>query len=429
MLSLDIIASHDVAVWLLGIIDKLLDFLGLSHHQLVQEIIYIIMIAGISIFIGWAVKTLILFVLKKIVQLRKGELGRELLEHKVFLHCSHIIPPLVFLGLVPFAFNSDTKFLIILERLVGIYAIIAFGIGLCSVVSFGFYRFDKTENTRNLPIKGILNVTQGIIWIIISIVSVSILIDKSPAALLAGLGAFAAALLLIFKSSILGFVAGIQMSQNDMLHVGDWIMVPGTPANGIVLDVSLTRVKIQNFDNTIINVPPYTLVSTSFQNYRGMKESGARRICQNILFDSSTVKVCTPEYLERVSTKYPELKDFIAKAQATPGNEIDDPGMRPINGTIKTNLGLYRAYLSQVIFNSKKFATNQQLLINIVGEAAAGITMQIYCFTATTDWDQYEAIQSDLMEHVAVTVNDFDLALYNAGSVTVSGQLSAPKQG
>ena len=127
-----------------------------------------------------------------------------------------------------------------------------------------------------------------------TIIAVSIIVDKSPAYLLTGLGAFAAALMLIFKDSILGFTAGIQMSQNDMLHVGDWIVVPGTPANGIVKDVTLSAVKIQNFDNTMVTVPPYTLVSTSFQNYRGMKDSGMRRFTRTFVIDPTTVMRLTP---------------------------------------------------------------------------------------------------------------------------------------
>ncbi len=419
-ISLDIIPTHKVAATLLDFIDNILDKIGLERHRTLEEFIYVSLIAVISLFLGWAIKRGILALVRKMVKLRNGEIGRELLAQHLFQKCSHIIPPLVFLALLPFAFTSNNKFLDIAERIVGAYALITFGMGLCAVMGFIFMRFNKKENTKGLPIKGILNIAQGIVWIIIAIISVSVLIDKSPAVLLGALGAFAAALMLIFKDSILGFVAGIQMSQNDMLRVGDWIVVPNTPANGIVLDVSLSRVKIQNFDNTIVNVPPYTLVSTSFRNYRGMSESGARQIDQMILFDSSTVKACTPELIDRVVAKYPIMKDFVAKARKDALGDIDDPGLRPINGTIATNLGLYRGYLSELIYNSPKFATNQQLLINVVNQTDLGITVQIYCFTSTTDWDKYEAIMSDLMEHVAVSVQDFDLALYTSGSLTVT---------
>lgn len=169
--------------------------------------------------------------------------------------------------------------------------------------------------------------------------------------LLTGLGAFATVLMLVFKDSILGLVAGLQLSQNDMLRVGDWIVVPSTIANGIVIDVSLTAVKVQNFDNTIVTLPPYTLISTSFQNWRGMKDSGCRRILKSIIMDSDTVAPATPELIERIVKKYPIVKVYVEKLQSL-GHPDYAQGLAVVNGTIDTNLGLFRAYMCQWLLNN-----------------------------------------------------------------------------
>lgn len=180
------------------------------------------------------------------------------------------------MALLPIALDGEGRWAQVLDRAVYVYAIAMFGVAVTAVFSFVWVRYDQHENTKKLPLKGILNVAKGIVWGIVVIVAVSVMVDKSPAVLLTGLGAFAAALMLIFKDSILGFVAGIQLSQNDMLRVGDWIVVPSTIANGIVTDVTLSVVKVLNWDNTTVMLPPYTLVSTSFQNWRSMSDSGVR---------------------------------------------------------------------------------------------------------------------------------------------------------
>lgn len=414
-----LIPSHSVGTWLLRLVDTLLDKIGLDHNQGVEEIVYAILVLALSLAIGWLVKTALLAGVRKLVKLRDSTIGRELLLLRTPAKCSHIIPPLVFLGMVPIAFARGSHLLGIIERLAGVYTFVALGIGLTGVISFIFYHYNTHENSRNLPLKGVRNISIGITWIIIAILAISVLVDKSPAALLTGLGAFAAALMLIFKDSILGFVAGIQMSQNDMLHVGDWIVVPSTPANGTVLDVSLSAVKVQNWDNTIVTVPPYTLVSTSFQNYRGMKESGARRITKTLTIDYPTVRPLTDELIAAAVARHPELQSFVDGLRKAGRSEQNDGGNTPINGTIETNLGLFRAYVCLYIYNNPQIAKNQTILIRLLDPTNAGLPLQIYCFTNTTDWDAYEGIQSAVVEHVLTAAPDFGLGIYTSGSMSV----------
>ena len=335
----DIIPTHQAAQWLLVHIDRFLDSIGLEKAKEVEEWVYVIVIVLVALLIGWIIRRLILFGAKKFVRLRNSAAGRLMLEQRLMTKCSHVIPPLVVLALLPFAFDPASQLLRIFRVVLYIYTLVVAAMAICSVLTFLWIRFDQKENTNNLPLKGILNVGKGIVWIIVTVIAGSVLLGKTPGAFLAGLGAFAAALMLVFKDTILGFVAGIQLSNNDMLHVGDWIVVPSTIANGIVMDVSLTAVKVRNWDNTIVTLPPYTLVSTSFQNWRGMSQSGSRQICRSVNFEAYTVKPCDDALLQRVVARYPKLKDFVDREKAS-GKVDYDPGTAVVNGTIETNLGL-----------------------------------------------------------------------------------------
>lgn len=411
----DIIPSHRVANWLLSTIDGVLDALGLSQMKNLEEYIYVAAIVALALFLGWLIRRLILLIVRKVVKMRDSVVARELLEQRVLTKCSHVIPPLVILTLLPFAFGTTSSLLKIFENCVWIYSLITIGMAVNNVLTFAWMRFDQRDNTKNLPLKGILNVCLGIVWIVVTIIGGSILLGKSPAVLLTGLGAFAAALMLIFKDTILGFVAGIQLSQNDMLHVGDWIVVPSTIANGIVQDVSLTAVKVRNWDNTIVTLPPYTLVSTSFQNWRGMSQSGCRQICRSVIFDSYYIKSCTPELIEKVTKLHPEMKAFVEKSKAAGGKVDYDPGMAVVNGTTETNLGLFRAYMCQYLLNHPLIVKDQQILVRLMVPSGIGIPLQLWCFT-TTAWTAYEAVQSEIFEHIASVCQDFDLQLFNYSS-------------
>ena len=414
-----IIPSHTVAHWLLTTIDNTLDALGMGRHRTTEEIIYLVAVSIVAFAVAWIIKKIIFVSVRKLVKMRKITIGLELLQWHTLRKVCQIIPPLILLALVPFAFESTHSMRFWIFRIVGIYGLVALGIALGAVFDFAFNHYNIHQNKRNLPLRGLLNVAKGILWIVLSICSVSLLLDKSPAFLLTGLGAFAAALMLIFKDSILGFVAGIQMSQNDMLHVGDWIVVPDTPANGVVMDMTLSTVKVRNFDNTIVTVTPYTLISNSFQNWRGMSQSGARRIMQNLTIDLTTVRRLTAGEVDAMCAPHPRLKEFVTSLRAAGRTRQDKPGLNPINGTIETNLGLYRAYISLYIYNNPDFSRTQQLLVNVTGTTPQGYILQLYCFTDTTDWDRYEAIQSDLLEHATTALADFGLAMYTSGSLSL----------
>ena len=409
MITAEIIPTHAVASWLLTHIDRLLDWVGLERDKTIEEIIYVALIVSFALSLGWVFRKVILWFSRKLVIWRKNPFTEELLNEHVLGKCSHIIPPLVIMGFIPFAFESQSMVLHFSRLILYIYTVIVFAMAVCVINTFLWTHFDRRENTKNLPLKGILNVCNGFVWIIAAIIIGSILLDKSPVALLTGLGAFATVLMLIFKDSILGFVAGIQLSQNDMLRVGDWIVVPSTIANGIEEDVSLTAVKVRNWDNTIVTLPPYTLVSSSFQNWRGMSDSGWRLIDKSFSIDIDTVVPATDEIKQRVST-LPGMGDYIKKIE-TQGQDYD-PGVAVVNGSIDTNLGLLRAYMCYYLIHHKLVGTDQQILVNVTGATGEGLQLQIYCYT-TTAWTAYEAVQSEIYEHLATVAPLFSLRLYN----------------
>lgn len=413
-------AAHSVAEWLLSLIVRLLNAIGLETHEKTEEAICLFIIIAGAFLIGWMLQKIIYFVLRHAVKLRPSAIGQELLKGKTLARCCYIIPPLVVLALAPFALEESHSTYTVVVRIAGIYALFALAVGLGAVFTFIFNYYNTYENKRKLPLKGLVNVAIGVVWIIIVILSVSVALDKSPGLLLTGLGAFAAALMLVFKDSILGFVAGIQLSENDMIHVGDWIVVPDTIANGVVLDMTLTTVKVQNWDNTIVTLPPYSLVQSSFQNWRGMSESGCRRIVKNLTIDITSVKSITPDEADALAVRYPLLKEFVDNLRKNNGLEQNNPGLTPINGTIETNLGLFRAYCCLYIYNNPFINNVQQILVRILDPTNGGLPLQVYCFTATTDWNKYEGIQSAIIEHISTVCGDFGLDIYSSSTLTVS---------
>jgi miniconductance mechanosensitive channel len=234
--------------------------------------------------------------------------------------------------------------------------------------------------------------------------------------MLTGLGAFSAVLLLIFKDPILGFVGGIQLSANDMVRQGDWISMPKYAADGTVLEISLTTVKVQNFDNTISTLPTYSLVSESFQNYRGMKDSGVRRMKRSLSIDMSSVKFCTQEMLDKFR-KITILQEYIDRTEAelenyNKENKIDNSIF--INGKRQTNIGVFRAYLEEYLAHHPLVDSNSDLLVRQLQPNASGIPIEIYAFTLETGFIRYEKVQSDIFDHILAIVPQFDLRVFQS---------------
>jgi len=333
-----------------------------------------------------------------------------LLKRKVFTRLSHFAPALIIYG-TAYLFETAQGFI---ERLAMIYMIFA---GILVINAFlnavvDIYR--TFEISKQRPIKGYVQIAQIIIFVSLGIIVISTLMNRSPWLLLSGLGAMTAVILLIFKDSILGLVASVQLSGNDMVRLGDWIEMPQYGADGDVIDITLTTVKVQNWDKTITTIPAYSLISDSFKNWRGMSESGGRRIKRAVYIDMNSIKFCTPEMLARFE-KYQLLTDYIRTrkdeiAKYNKEHNIDTSEL--INGRNMTNVGTFRAYIIAYLRNHPKIHQNMTFLIRHLPPSEKGLPIEIYVFSNDQEWANYEAIQADIFDHILSVVPMFDLRVF-----------------
>lgn len=318
-----------------------------------------------------------------------------LIRRKVIHNLVHAIPGILVYALLPVAFIRGKELLLISQKACAVYIVFVLLLAINGFILVIMDIYNHREANKNRSIKGFVQVFQVLAFFIGGIIMIAILVGKSPATLFAGLGASAAILMLVFKDTILGFVAGIQLSANDMLRPGDWITVPGSNANGIVLEITLNTVKIQNFDNTIATIPPYTLVNNSFQNWRGMVESGGRRVMKSIFLDLTTIKFCTPELLDSIRKAIPLLADYQPDKDVTP-----------------TNSQLFRIYVERYLNSLPVVNTDLDLIISQLQSTEYGVPIQIYFFSRNKIWKEYERIQSDIFDHFFAIIPTFELKVY-----------------
>ena len=269
---------------------------------------------------------------------------------------------------------------------------------------------------NQLPLRGIFQGLKLVAAILIGIMIVSLLMGKSPLLLLSGLGAMTAVLMLVFKDPILGLVAGIQLSANDMLKIGDWLEMPKYGADGAVTDIGLTTVKVRNWDNTVTTIPTYALISDSFKNWRSMSESGGRRIKRSLNIDTGSVHFLSEEE-QRSLQRNPLLHSYLnVKTQelSQHNQEIAVDLASPLNGRRLTNLGTLRAYLEAYLRAHPRIHQNMTLMVRQLAPDASGLPIEIYCFTNTVVWAEYESIQADIFDHVYAVVDEFGLRIHQS---------------
>lgn len=363
-------------------------------NRLDETFIVVLMIA-VAVGINYLCQAILLGGMKQYTHRKPRQWNTLLMKRKVFHHLVHTLPAFLVYVLLPMAFVRGKELLVISQKICAIYIVVSLLLALNGLLLMVLDIFNAKESMKNRPMKGFVQVLQVLLFFVAGIIVVSILVNKSPASLFAGLGASAAILMLVFKDTILGFVAGVQLSANDMVRPGDWITLPSGGANGIVQEITLNTVKIQNFDNTISTVPPYTLVNTPFQNWRGMAESGGRRVMKNITLDLNTLQFCTPEMLDRYRKEIPLMADY-----------------RPADGVVPTNSQVYRVYIERYLCSLP--VVNQELDLIITQKEATmyGLPIQVYFFSRNKVWKEYECIQSDIFDHLLAMVPKFDLKLY-----------------
>ena len=360
-----------------------------------DEMIIAALLVILAIGLGYLCQAIFVGSMKKLAQHTHYQWDSLLLKRKVVHHLVHTTPGILVYALLPLAFIRGKGLLLLSQKICAVYIVFALLLAINGFILVFLDMYNMRQVNKNRPIKGFMQVLQVLLFFIGGIVIIAILIGKSPASLFAGLGASAAILMLVFKDTNLGFVAGTQLSANDMLRPGDWITVPGSNANGIVQEITLNTVKIQNFDNTMSTIPPYTLVSASFQNWRGMVESGGRRVMKSIFLDLNTIKFCTPDMLNTFRKEIPLLADY-----------------KPDEGMTPTNSQMFRVYVEKYLTSLPVVNTDLDLIISQLQSTEYGVPIQIYFFSRNKIWKEYERIQSDIFDHFFAMVPKFELKVY-----------------
>ena len=378
---------------LLELIKKWMVNLGMDAHLAnnIETTLRVGLVIIFTLMLWTFLRLILLFIKHRLLNHLEMSHNGSLYILSILKQAISIIALIFTLQVLPEAFTQKSA--ILSWSLKGIIiAIIFFSTGILNCFLKILYDIvSKKDRYKQRPIKGFMQILQIAIYFIATILTVAAIIEKSPLGLLTGLGAFAAVVSFIFKDTLLGFVSGIQLSSNDMVRIGDWIVVPGTLANGNVIDISLITVKVQNFDNTIVTVPSYSLVSSSFQNWRGMDESGGRRMTININIDMDYVHFCTPDELQKLGSLVQLPADI---------SQI-------------TNLELYRIYMATYIHKHKGINNTILTMVRHMDPTATGLPVQIYCFSAHKGWAVYEGVKSQITEHAIAMARTFGLKIFN----------------
>ena len=393
----------------------------LPQHPLLNSLSILGILAVLSLVAFWITEKIIIKLLTKMLQKTSTQMDDILIKRNVFKRLTYVVPALIFYN---FAYAAP-QFTTMIQRTSLTLMAIA---GLMVINSFlnalnDIYK--KTKYHERLDINSYLQITKLIINILGSVVIVGIIINKDTTLLLSGLGAMTAVVMLIFKDTILSLVASVQISSNDLFKVGDWVEAPQFGADGDVVDIGLHSVKIQNWDKTISVIPTHKLIDSTFKNWRGMSESGGRRIKRSLFIDINSISLCSPETLEKYK-KFELISEYIDRKQKevseqNQSNNIDTSEL--INGRRLTNIGTFRAYIEAYLKNNSLIHKEMTFLVRQLDPTEKGLPMQIYVFSNDIDWVRYEGIQSSIFDHLLAVVPEFGLRIFQSPTGKDFGEL------
>jgi len=407
-------------------ITELLRSKGLDGPSVVwiSQSIAVSVIVILSIVANFIAKGVILRGVKAIVKKSKYKWDDKFLDRNVFGRLSHIAPALVIYILTPVVLVSAsegssaselTETLIdYVRRASMIYMLIVAVLAIDSFFNAVIDIYRTFDISKHIPIKSFIQVAKIALYFLGVIFAIALIVGQSPLKLIAGLGAMTAVLMLVFKDPILGFVAGVQLTTNKMVARGDWIEMPKFGVDGDVEEVALTTVKVRNFDNTVSTIPTYALISDSFKNWRGMSESGGRRIKRAINLDIGSIKFCNDEMLDRFS-KIQYIADYLDKkrrevAEHNEKKQANDSALA--NGRRLTNIGTFRAYIEAYLRNQEMITQELTFLVRQLKPTEMGLPIEIYVFCKDKRWVPYEAIQADIFDHLLAVAPEFDLRVF-----------------
>jgi len=381
------------------------------------RIVGVLAVLGLAWLANWITKRIIIRAVRHVADRSRTLWDDVLVKHRVFIRVSHFAPAVVIYMMASMVFVDETA-VTVMRGIAQIYMILMGWFVIDAFLNAATEIYRTFEFSRRVPIRGFIQVAKLLLFLTGLIVILSVLLKKDPTRLLTGMGAMTAILMLVFKDSILGFVAGIQLSVNKMVHIGDWIEMPKYGADGDIIDISLTTVKVQNWDKTISTIPAYALITDSFKNWRGMQESEGRRIKRNIYIDVNSICFCDPAMLRRfqgfqyiegyIAGKLKELEGWNKENNVNPAELV--------NSRRLTNIGTFRAYLVAYLKNHPQIHADMTFLVRHLEPTAQGLPIQIYVFSSDKVWANYEAIQADIFDHILAIIPEFGLRVYQQPS-------------
>ncbi len=390
----------------------------LDQHPLLFSGLALSALLVVALVLGRVARYLILHAARLLGRQPALHWVNDLRENKVFHRLAQMTPSLIVqfgLNLVPDLSKNSHVFL---GNVALAFTILFLVLSLSALLNALLDIYARTEHARTRSIKGYVQLAKMVLYVFGAIIIVATLINRSPLLLLSGLGAMSAVILLVYKDTLLSFVASVQLTSNDMLRVGDWIEMPQVGADGDVVDITLHTVKVQNFDKTIVSIPTWRLMSESFKNWRGMQQAGGRRIKRSLYIDAIGVRFLRDEE-EQCLTQVHLLTDYIGRKQAELKSWNEAQGNvaeLSANRRRMTNLGTFRAYALAYLKSHPEIQPNMTCMVRQMQTTAQGVPLEIYCFTRTTAWADYERIQGDIFDYLLAVLPEFGLSLYQQPS-------------
>ena len=393
-------------------LNQLIDDLD-KHPQLLTLVACLALLLAAWV-LNWIVKRILVRGFYRLLRSTSFGQDHELNHHRVIGRLANIVPALVLAGGIELVPGRPEALVTVVQNVCSAFIVLTIALALGSALNMVNVLYSRRPSARLKPIKGYVQVSKIVIYAIAVILMIATLIDRSPLILLSGLGAMAAVLLLIFQDTLLSLVASVQISSNDIIRVGDWIEMPQLNADGDVIDIALHTVKVQNFDKTITTIPTKRFITDSFRNYRGMQESGGRRIKRALNIDQNSVHFLSDAEREHLH-RFNLLDDYLtAKEQelADWNRKLEKRGQEPVNTRRVTNLGTFRAYVERYLRAHPGVHQDMTLLVRQMPLSSEGLPVEIYCFTNTTVWAQYEGIQGDIFDHLLSILPEFGLHVF-----------------
>lgn len=412
--------TANAPVFLRGNIIMLFSRLGIDATQVQWLVILIYVLLSILIAILGLIITRIIIrsVLLPVIRHSKNRIDDYIVESKALHRWARTVPIAILYFMLPGIFEAGTPGVMLLRRFLALLLLVPVTRGVLSLFSALNMIYDMQSFAKQRPIKGYIQIAKVFAVGSAIFLAIGVIFDVSPFRILGGLGAFSAVALLVFRDPLLALVASIQLTSNDMVRIGDWIEVPGHSANGTVIDMTLQSIRIQNWDKTIVAVPLYDLISRSFINWRGMEESGGRRIKRSLSIDISSIKFCTSEMLAKLK-QYLFLHDYISDKEqeimaANTEQKIADADI--LSRRAMTNLGTFRAYAYTYLHQHPHVNHELTYMVRQLPPTTQGIPLELYCFSAKQDWVEYEAVQADILDHLVAVMSIFELRIFQSPS-------------